>query len=225
MKILIVEDDPSIRNVLRIGLSNDRYIVDEASDGESGSYLARINQYDLIILDYMLPKKLGKQVCEEIRGSGISTPILFLSAKNEVFTKIGMLNIGADDYLTKPFSYEELKARIRALSRRPSRIIDKILIQGNIKINKDSMEVTVDNKKVYMTQKEYLLLELLMENAGRVISRATMLEKVWDMAVDPFSNTVETHIRNLRKKIKDYKHRQIQNLPGRGYKMAIIEPI
>jgi DNA-binding response OmpR family regulator len=223
MKLLIIEDDISVRNILRMGLEAESHTVDEAEDGEKGSYIARINNYDLIILDNVLPKKMGKEVCKDIREKGVQSPILLLSAKNDVNSKIELLNQGADDYLTKPFSFEELKSRIKALTRRPQKIEDAIFMYEKIILNSDTHELKVKNKKVYLTRKEFSLLEFLMKNSGRVISRGLIMEHVWDINADPFSNTIETHIRNLRKKIMDKNKKIIINIPGMGYKFAKIE--
>jgi DNA-binding response OmpR family regulator len=221
MKLLIIEDNISIRNILRMGLENLSYVVDEAEDGEKGSYFARINKYDLIILDNVLPKKLGKEVCTEIRSAGVSTPILLLSAKDDVDSKIDLLNAGADDYLTKPFSFSELEARLKSLLRRPQAIEDIILRGADISLNSQTHEVVANKKRVYLTRKEFMLLELLMKNLGKIISRGIIMEKVWDMDADPFSNTVESHIRNLRKKLGDLEKKIIVNIPGRGYGFKI----
>lgn len=218
MKILIIEDNISIRNVLRMSLENLSYAVDEAEDGERGSYFARINKYDLIILDNVLPKKMGQQVCEEIRESGISSPILLLSAKADVDSKVELLNSGADDYLTKPFSFSELEARMKSLLRRPQVIEDIILRGGGIELNSNTHEVIKNKKRIYLTRKEFMLLELLMKHTGKVVSRGVIMENVWDMNADPFSNTVEAHIRNLRKKLGDKGKKLVRNIPGRGYK-------
>lgn len=220
MKILLVEDNISIRNVLKLGLEGEAFAVDEAEDGEQGSYLARTNKYDLILLDNVLPKKMAKQVCIEIREQNIFTPILLLSAKSDTVSKVELLKAGADDYVTKPFSFEELKARIKTLLRRPHKIESVILRSGNIILNKDTHEVTKNNKRVNLTRKEFGLLELLMSNAGNVVTRADMIEHVWDINADPFSNTVEAHVLNLRRKIGDVNKRLIKNIPGRGYKIA-----
>jgi len=219
MRILLIEDDMSIRNVLRLGLEAESFAVDEADDGEKGSYLARVNQYDLIILDNVLPKKMAKQVCTEIREQNIHTPIILLSAKSDILSKVALLNCGADDYLTKPFSFEELKARIKTLLRRPHQIEGVILRYGNITLNKDTHEVIRGGKRVYFTRKEFSLLELLMKNFGKIVTRTDMMEHVWDINADPFSNTVESHILSVRKKIGDGHKRIICNVPGRGYKM------
>jgi len=219
MKILIIEDNISVRNVLRMGLKAENYIVDDVGDGERGSYFARINKYNLIILDNVLPKKMGKQVCKEIRDAGVTTPVLLLSAKTEVTSKIDLLNAGADDYMIKPFSFEELKSRIKALTRRPEIIKTSLVKINNLEIDLNNFELRKNNKKIYLTRKEFTLLNLLIENIGKVVSRGTIMEFVWDSNIDPFSNTIETHIRNLRQKIGDKKKRIIVNVPGRGYKI------
>ncbi|HRY31092.1 MAG TPA: response regulator transcription factor [Candidatus Paceibacterota bacterium] len=223
MKILIVEDNISIRNVLRMGLEELSYAVDEAGDGERGSYLARVNKYDLIILDDILPKKLGKVVCEEIRQIGVHAPILFLSDRADVNTKIDLLNCGADDCLSKPFSFAELHARVKSLLRRPHKIQDTVIKEGVVSLNVDTHDVVHQNKKLYLTQKEFSLLELLMRNSGRIVTRSTIMESVWDINADPFSNTIETHIRNLRSKLRDRNKTLIRNIPGRGYKFHSLE--
>jgi len=223
--MLIVEDDISTRNVLRMGFEELSYAVDEAGDGEAGSYLARINKYDLIILDNVLPKKSGKMVCEEIRQAGVTSPILSLSCRNEVNTKIDLLNSGADDYMTKPFSFAELQARIKTLLRRPHKIQDIVLKEGTVSLNTNTHDVIHQNKKLYLTRKEFSLLELLMKNAGKIVTRSTIMESVWDINADPFSNTIETHIRNLRAKLKDKNKSLIRNIPGRGYKFHSLQLI
>jgi DNA-binding response OmpR family regulator len=220
MKILFIEDDSSIRNVLRISLESEGHTIDEAVDGAQGSYLARTNEYDLIILDNNLPKKGGKQVCLEIRNENIHTPILMLSAKAEITEKVALFELGADDYVTKPFSYEELTSRIQALIRRPSRIESTIYKFKDLILNSDTCEVSRSDRRIYLTRKEFSLLELLMKNNDKVMSRGSIMDHVWDLNMDPFSNTLETHIMNIRKKIGDTKkNRIIQNVPGRGYKI------
>lgn len=220
MKILFIEDDTSIRNVLRISFESEGHVVDEAEDGDRGSYLARTNEYDLILLDNNLPKKGGKQVCLEIRNANIHTPIMLLSAKSEVTEKVALFELGADDYVTKPFSYEELTARINALIRRPKQIETSVHKVKDLYLNSDTCEVTKSDKRIYLTRKEFSLLELLMKNRDKVISRGSIMDHVWDLNMDPFSNTLETHIMNIRKKIGDTKeNRIIQNVPGRGYKI------
>ncbi|MEN9921315.1 MAG: hypothetical protein RLZZ517_293 [Candidatus Parcubacteria bacterium] len=218
MKILIIEDDISIRNVLRLSLESKGFVVDEAGDGDTGSYLARTNSYDVILLDNILPKKLGGFVCKEIREAGKNTPILVLSSKQEVLTKVQLLNTGVDDYITKPFSFEELMARMRAITRRPNVLMRQIYTFKDIEINIHSQIVKRKNKEIYLTRKEFSLLEYLIKNQNNVVSRGEILEHVWDMSIDPFSNTIETHIMNLRKKLHDTKRLLISSIPGRGYK-------
>lgn len=220
MKILIIEDDSSIRNVLRMSLTAQCFTVDTAEDGEQGSYLARVYDYDLVILDNIMPKKLGKQVCKEIREAGKTMPVLMLSMKSEVLEKISVLDTGADDYMTKPFSFEELLARIRALTRRPKTIAEKILKVGDIELNKEKNITKVSGKEIILTRKEFSLLEYLMQNKERVMTKGQILENVWDMNADIFSNTVESHIVNLRKKIGDKNKKIIKSISGRGYKIS-----
>ena len=221
MKILIVEDDISIRNVLRLSLESKGFTIDEAEDGDIGSYLARTNSYDVILLDNVLPKKMGGHICKEIREAGKTTPIIVLSGKQEVLTKVQLLTLGADDYITKPFSFEELLARIQAVLRRPRDIEKPILKIKDIEINFSAQIIKRKNKEIYLTRKEFSLLEFLARNKDSVVSRGQILEHVWDMTVDPFSNTIETHIMNLRRKLKDTKRTLISSFPGRGYKINL----
>ncbi len=220
MKILVIEDEPGIINFLKAGLESEYFVVDVAEDGEKGSYLARTNEYDAIILDNMLPEKSGAEVCEEIRRDGKTTPIIMLSARAEMSTKVELLNKGADDYLTKPFSLEELIARIRALLRRPAAISSDILEVGDLVMDTKQHLTRRGGREIYLTKKEFMLLELLMRRKGAVVSRGAIMEHVWDMNADPFSNTLESHILNLRKKISTKgKSPLIQTVPGVGYKI------
>lgn len=218
MKILLVEDDQSIAEFIASGLETAAGIVDIAYTGTDGSYIARVNEYDAIILDYSLPEKNGLIVCEEIRRAGKATPIIFLSILGDTRRKIQALEKGADDYMTKPFSMEELIARIHALIRRPKQIIGSTLRAQDLEVNTERQLVTRNNTPLYLTRKEYNLLEYLMRNQGTILSRAMIMEHVWNAESDPFSNTIEAHILNLRKKI-DINDRTtlIRNIPGRGY--------
>lgn len=220
MKLLIIEDDSSIRNVLRMSLESSGFSVDTAEDGDQGSYLARTNDYDLIILDNVLPGKIGKIVCQEVRSSGKKTPIIMLSMKSDVLEKVSVLDSGADDYMTKPFSFEELLARIRALTRRPLIIKERIFKVADVELNSDRYYVSKSGKEIELTKKEFSLLEYLMQNKEKVVTRGQILEHVWDINADPFSNTIESHIVNLRRKIGDVSKRIIKNIPGRGYKIT-----
>jgi DNA-binding response OmpR family regulator len=220
MKLLIVEDDSSIRNVLRMSLEASCFAVDTAEDGDQGSYMARTNDYDLIILDNVLPKKLGKKVCQEIRESGKTTPVIILSMKSDILEKVSTLDSGADDYMTKPFSFEELLARIRALTRRPQNIVERIFKIKDIELNTDRHIVLKSGRELELTKKEFTLLEYLLQNKEKVVTRGQIMEHVWDINADPFSNTIESHIVNLRKKIGDTNKKLIKNIPGRGYKIT-----
>jgi DNA-binding response OmpR family regulator len=222
MKILIVEDNSAVRNVLRMSLEAECFSVDETDNGDDGSFMARTNEYDLIILDNVLPGKMGKQICKEIREAGKTMPVLFLSMKSDVLDKITLLDTGADDYLTKPFSFEELLARIRALLRRPQALKETIITVGNLELHHDKHQVFLKGKELQLTRKEFSLLEHLMQNKGLVVSRGQLLEHVWDINANPFSNTIEAHILNIRRKIGDNKKRVIRNIPGRGYKMNSV---
>lgn len=220
MRILIVEDEQDIREFLKISLEAEMFTVDLAENGEKGSHLARANKYDVIILDDILPKKTGAEICAEIRKNGQTTPIIMLSIKTQATQKIDLLNMGADDYIGKPFTFGELLARIRAVLRRPQQLESDILEMEDLVLDVARHRVLRNGKEIYLTRKEFELLEYLMRNRGTVVSRGTLIEHIWDMQADPFSNTIETHILNLRKKIDTQPGRKlIQTVPGRGYKV------
>ncbi len=223
MRLLIVEDEKEILNFIKKSLEAEHFVVDAASDGEKGSYLARTNDYDLIVLDNVMPKKNGLEVCREVRRDGRSVPILILSVKSETTTKVDLLNAGADDYLTKPFSLDELLARIKALLRRPKQIENEILQVDDLILDSSKGTVKRGNQDIYLTRKEFTLLKYLMKNQGIVLSRSMIMEHVWDMSADPFSNTIESHILSLRKKIDAKgKKKLIHTVPGRGYKFDSV---
>ena len=218
MKILIIDDEKPIRDFLKRSLEKECYEVDGCSDGERGSQLAKSGAYDLIILDCGLPKKDGLSVCDEIRKEKINTPILTLSVQASPVTKAELLNAGADDYLSKPFSLEELIARVRALLRRPPSIKADILEIDDLILDNVKHTVYRGKHRIDLTVKEYMLLEYLLSNQGVVISRGKILEHVWDVSADPFSNTIEVHVSNLRKKINLHgKKKIIHTVSGRGY--------
>lgn len=220
MRVLIIEDDVDIINFLKTALESAYFVVDEAKDGEHGSYLARTNEYDAIILDNILPLKSGAEVCEEVRKAGKTTPIIIISGRAETTTKVELLNKGADDYLTKPFSFEELVARIRALLRRSTNFSPDILEHGDLVMDTQIHTTRHGEHEIYLTKKEFMLLELLLRRKGSVVSRSTIMEHVWDMNADPFSNTLESHILNVRKKLSGCnKSSLIQTIPGIGYKI------
>lgn len=218
MKMLIIKDDINVSNFIKENLTSSAHAVDISYTGIEGSYLARTNPYDAIIIDYALPDKNGLTVCSEIRDSGSTSAILFLSMNQNIQNKVSCLEAGADDYMTKPFSLEELNARLRAITRRPRQIEDTIFTYADIILDTKKQEVKKSNKIIYLTRIEYSILELLLKNKGTVVSRGMIIEYVWDAESDPFSNTVEAHIANLRKKVsKEDKESVIRNVMGRGY--------
>jgi len=220
MRILLIEDEKEISGFLKPCLEAENFIVDLAQDGEKGSFLARTNDYDLIILDIGLPKKQGDQVCKEIRGNNKNVPIVVLTIKSEIVNKLNLFDKGADDYLTKPFSFEELLARIRAVLRRPHQTENEILTVGDLTLDVKRHLVKRGSKEIYLTRKEFTLLEYLIKNQGLALSRGMIMEHVWDINADPFSNTIEAHILKLRQKIdKGNQIKLIHTIPGRGYKI------
>lgn len=224
MKILLIEDEEGIINFLKTSLKEHGYLVDIAKDGEEGSQLAMSNDYDLIIIDYFLPKKNGDKICEEIRKAGKNTPILFLTVKSELETKVDLLSNYADDYLVKPFQLDELLARIKALLRRPQAIEKNVVVIDDLIIDISSDTVKRGEQEIYLTLKEMGLLKYMLKNKNRVLSRSMIMENVWDGEADPFSNTIETHILNLRKKIDtDKKKKLIHTVSGRGYKIGLCK--
>ena len=219
MRILIVEDDPQLLEHLRSSLCTQRYLVDTAVDGEVALDRIFDNPYDLILLDIMLPMVDGFGLLKEIREAGIKTPVLMLTAKGAVEDKIRGLDMGADDYLAKPFSMAELMARIRALFRRTGDNIDPALKVGSLLLNTITREVFIDNQSVELTPKEFSILEFLLYNKNHAVSRFSIAEHVWGDDFDPFtmSNFIDVHIKNLRKKIRDTDATLIRTIRGVGF--------
>ncbi len=222
MKILVIEDDKEIADFVKRGLETEILKVEIANNGEKGVLLARSGHYSLIILDYMLPEKNGAEVLKEIRSEGLQIPIIMLSVKGEIENKKKIFALGADDYLTKPFLLDELLIRVRALLKRPPQINENISRLDDLSVNHDSKIVKRGKKEIYLTRKEFMLLEYLISNRGKIISRSQILDYVWNYDSDPFSNSIETHIASLRKKININKSRDlIHTFTGRGYKMSL----
>lgn len=218
MKILLIEDDPEISQLLKASLRAANFTVEIASDGERGSFLARVNKYKLIILDYNLPKMDGLTVCREIRNEDRETPIIMLSVRSEIKDKLDLFQAGVDDYLSKPFSFSELLARIQAILRRPRKRQDEMIRVQDIELNLDTNIVKQGGKEIYLGNKEFALLRYLLERPSQLISREMIREEVWGDNCDPFSNTIETHILKLRRKL-NRGHRLITTIPGRGYRL------
>ncbi len=222
MNILLVEDEHKIANAIRQGLRQERFSVELAYDGDEGLSAALNSDYDVIILDRMLPGVEGLEICRQIRAKGIQTPVLMLTAKGQVRDKVNGLNSGADDYLVKPFSFEELLARIRALLRRPQDNIGNVLQVEDLTLDNLTYEVKRDGKLIKLSSTEYALLEYLMRNYGRVLSKTNILNHVWDFDADVLPNTVEAYIGYLRNKVdKPFKSTPlIQTVRGFGYKLG-----
>ncbi len=223
MKILIVEDDETIAENLKTGFESEAFAVDHESHGDKGSYAGRTNDYDCIILDYVLPHKDGPQICKEIRDSGKTAPIIMLTICSETEKKVRLLNAGADDYLTKPYSFKELLARVRALTRRPRTLLGQVLTVDTLTVDHLKQRASRNGTGIYLTRKEFSLLEFLMRNKGTVVSRGMILEHVWNSDTNPFSNTIEAHMLNIRRKIAVTKgcRELIHSVPGRGYKLDV----
>ena len=201
MKILVVEDDPKVAGFIDHGLKEEGNVVDVAADGDEATMLAHINDYDVILLDVMLPKKSGFQIATELRREGRSTPILMLTSRDAVEDVVRGLDAGADDYLAKPFKFDELLARVRALHRRGGAGRLEVLRYGPVALDRLHHVVTVDDRRLELTAKEFQLLEYFMLHPDEVVRRTTLLEKVWDMHFDPESNVVDVHVGNLRRKL------------------------
>ncbi|MFQ6042395.1 MAG: winged helix-turn-helix domain-containing protein [Candidatus Poribacteria bacterium] len=219
MKVLVVEDDKKIARFIAKGLREAGFAVEHIADGEEGLYLALHGDYDVIVMDIMLPKVDGLSIIEEMRRSGISTPVLILSAKRSVDDRVKGLNIGSDDYLTKPFAFSELLARIQALLRRATGAAEPTqLVVGDLVLDLISRSVTRSGKKIELLPREIALLEYLMRNAGRVVSRTMLLEHVWGINFDPSTNVVDVHICRLRDKVdRGFLRKFIHTVRGIGY--------
>src|ERR1700741_3249666 len=201
MRRLLVEDDARIARFVAKGLREQAYAVDVASTGEEALYYAAINSYDVVVLDVLIPAPDGFQVCRELRNTGKRMPILMLTARDAVEDRIEGLDRGADDYLTKPFEFGELLARLRALLRRPNELRPPKIVVGDLVLDTASQTAKRGNRSISLTTKEYALLEFLARNAGRVVGRSEIAEHVWDESFEPFSNLIEVYVNRLRRKI------------------------
>jgi heavy metal response regulator len=217
MRILVIEDERKIASFIKRGLKEEGYTVDTAGDGEEGYQLAGENEYALIILDIMLPKKDGISLCRQLRSDGIESPVLMLTAKDAVQDKVRGLDSGADDYLTKPFAFEELLARIRALLRKGARRAVSLQV-GDLALDAAAHRVTRSGQEIVLTMKEYALLAYLMRNAGTVVTRTMIAENIWELDFDTGTNIIDVYINYLRNKIdSDHEKKLIHTVRGRGY--------
>ena len=218
MKILVVEDEKKAAAYLRKGLVENGFVVDVASDGDDGLHLARRGEYELVVLDVMLPRRDGWSVLGELRRAGSQTPVLFLTAKDGLPDRVKGLNLGADDYLVKPFAFSELLARIRSILRRGPSRQPEMLKRADLEIDLIRHRVARGGRKLDLTPKEFALLALLARRAGEVLSRTAIAEQVWDMNFDGGTNVVDVHVRRLRSKVDDpFDRKLIHTVRGMGY--------
>ena len=218
MKILVIEDDPTVGQFVKRGLEEQRWGVDLVTDGEEGERLAGSESYDVVILDMRLPGKSGLDVLHSLRAKGFERPVLLLAAQDAVDAKVQTLRAGADDYVTKPFAFEELLARVEALARRPRALVSPVLRVGDLELDQNTHEVRRSGEPVELTPKEYAVLEYLMRHAGRVMSRTLITEYAWGYHFDPGTNIVDVVINHLRKKIDAKQERKlITTVRGVGY--------
>jgi two-component system, OmpR family, copper resistance phosphate regulon response regulator CusR len=218
MRILLVEDEPAAAQMLAKGLREQTYAVDLAADGETALYQASVNDYDLILLDINLPLKNGLEVCRELRATGSNVPVLMLTARDAVHDRIAGLDSGADDYLTKPYAFHELLARVRAVMRRGPALSSDTISLADLVMDKKARKVSRAGTTIKLTAKEYALLEYLLRRVDEVVGRADIAEHVWDENFDPFSNLIEVYIQRLRRKIDDnHSMKLLRTRRGEGY--------
>lgn len=223
MRILVVEDERRLCNIIKRGLLEEGYAVDTAYDGEDGEYLAETTPYDLIILDIMLPKKDGIEVCQELRLKKVNMPILVLTAKDTVEDRVKGLDVGADDYLVKPFAFNELLARVRALLRREGLSKSPRLQVGVLTLDTLTREAWRGQRKIELTSKEYVILEYFMRHPNMVITRTMLEEHAWDYEFDSMSNLIDVYVRRLRRKIDERgQNSLIQTVRGAGYRLREV---
>ena len=225
MRILVIEDEKKIASFIQRGLREEKFVVDVAYDGENGMYKADVNEYDLIVLDIMLPKKDGIYVCRELRKSGNTTPVLMLTARDAVEDKVQGLNVGADDYLTKPFAFEEFLARIRSLLRRNQKAKTTHLKLADLELDQLTHKAKREGKDIALTSKEYALLEYFMLHSDQVVTRTMISEHVWNEDFDSFTNVIDVYVRYLRNKIdKGFKRPLLHTIRGTGYILSVTPP-
>ncbi|HEY4520737.1 MAG TPA: two-component system response regulator RppA [Candidatus Paceibacterota bacterium] len=222
MRVLIVEDEEKLAQSLKKGLEKEGYAVDYVLDGEAGQRRLEVSakDYDVVVLDLMMPKKDGFEVCRNVREQNIIIPILVLTARDATDDKVMALDAGADDYLVKPFSLEELSARLRALLRRPEQVIPQEIRIKDLALNTSTRKVYRNGVEVPLTLKEFSLLEYLMRHPDQVMTREQILDHLWDFAFDSFSNVVDVHMKNLRKKVDtEFNDKLLETIRGVGYRI------
>ena len=223
LRILVVEDDEHLNGVIARGLKEEGHAVDVAYDGPEGQYLAEINPYDLIVLDWMLPGRAGIEVCERLRRKGFHMPVLMLTAKGSVSDRVEGLDSGADDYLTKPFAFDELLARVRALLRRQTAVRSNLLQIADLGLDRRTRQVNRAGVPVTLTAKEFSLLEYFMLNPDMVLSRRSIEEHAWNYEYESESNLIDVYIRRLRRKIDDpFRLKLFETIKGAGYRLRSV---
>jgi DNA-binding response OmpR family regulator len=222
MKILVVEDDRKVASFIEQGLREEGYAVDVAKDGEEATMMAHVYEYDMIVLDVMLPKKTGLQLATELRREGRKTPVLMLTARDTTEDVVRGLDAGADDYLTKPFKFDELLARVRALVRRGGSGRMELLTYGPVELDRLKHKAKANSKSLDLTPKEFHLLQHFLLHPEEVVRRTELLEKVWDMHFDPESNVVDVHVGNLRRKLREATGTElIHTVRGVGFRLEL----
>jgi len=222
MRVLLIEDDRKAAKLLAKGLQEEGFIVDVAPTGEGGEEMAAVNEYDVIVLDWLLPGKDGIAVCRALRANHVSAPILMLTARDSLADRVNGLSTGADDYLTKPFAFAELLARVRALLRRARLVRPTVLRVADLTLDPATRRVTRAGVALALTSKEYAILEVLMQSAGGIVSRTRLVEGVWDMASDVIDNLVDAHVSHLRKKIdRGGRIPLLHTVRGFGYRLGL----
>jgi DNA-binding response OmpR family regulator len=224
MRVLVIEDERRTARTLAKGLQEEGFVVDVASTGEHGEEKALVNEYDVIVLDWRLPGKDGLAICQTLRAHDVATPILMLTARDSVSDRVSGLRTGADDYLTKPFAFDELLARITALLRRARTPQPALLTVGDLQLDLISHRVTRGAVTIVLTPREYAILEVLMRNAGQIVSRTRLAERVWGEASDVVDNLVDAHVSHLRKKIERDDAPLLHTIRGAGYRLGPAEP-
>lgn len=221
MRILIVEDEPKLAEPLKKGLEMKGFTVDYLEDAEKARTRIKLyrDEYDLVLLDLMMPGVDGATICREAREEGVTTPIIMLTARDEVDMKVKLLNMGADDYIVKPYSIEEVAARINAILRRPETTLPTVLTVRDITLDPAKHVVTKDGKEMALTLKEFSLLEFFMRNPGEALKREAVLDHVWSFDFPAFSNVLDVHMKNLRKKLDDYDDPLFETIRGIGYRL------
>jgi DNA-binding response OmpR family regulator len=223
MRILVVEDDAQVASFIRRGFREQQFAVDVALDGEQALFMAQTAACDLIVLDWQLPKFSGIDVLRTLRAQGVPVPVLVLTGRGDEPDKVQGFDAGADDYLTKPFKFEELLARARALLRRRSSLMGSLLRVGDLQLDSRSRRVTRGQVSIQLTNREYELLEYLMRHPGEIVTRTQLAEQVWEQSFDPFSNVIDVHVARLRRKIDhDFTPPLLSTVRGKGYTLVDV---